>query len=877
MQSRGKGARFAVGMVTAGLLFTGGAVAAPAIAATDPPPTVVSETLGAGNELFVYVPGGSTTGYRAASTPILLTLADGKVDAETVKETAESSGLAEIAAREQGVVAFLNPKSATWATEDRAAITQVLDRFGDSTGSPYSDAGRLCALDFPTQQTVCKYPGSKTRIYLFADGAGADFVGQHVVPGLTITPPFSPPGTTQTWTPTAVFASNARAPIVAPDVDIDIPAYVVNAQPDVADGYRALNTTSGMFLSATSATTDGFDRQALLTGYDEVLEHAIHRTTETNDSMQLYTIPDFDAEGIAVTHKSVDAGGAPLEYFQYLPASADQDNLPLVLAFHGGGNHAEYLMWSAGWPQLAKEHGFMVVSVNRHVERSADDVIDLLDSLLAEHPGIDTSRIYATGFSMGSVKTWNLSEQHPTRFAAFAPMSGSFGAAAGATGVVTPTMYFAGLASPLPERPHQNGSPNDIDGRLASLFSGNGVTDEYAFDADADAVWGIAPDAAFTVDDDQFAGVSVAVGSYASTDGRIYTALAAVHNGSHETLGVESALAWQFMSQFVRNADGSVGFADDVDAEPEVTITTSPTAATGENGWHNVPVSVTVTATDDNDDAPVIEVAIDAGDFTPYRGELTIDTDGEHTVRARATDSAGHVSATESVRIALDSTAPEAKAAFDAAAQTLTLTAIDATSGVAKIEYVLGAADDTTTWDTYTAPIALAGVRTLVSYRAIDVAGNVSSPRQHAAPIRAAISVTPGSAKPGQTVTVTGSNVPAGGYTLVLRSDPVTVASVNAGPDGELRGSFTVPATTSAGAHSVQLVNADGAVVAQASLTVTAVTGTDDDDATGSDDDGLAATGGILSTAGVVVAALLGGGGTILLYLQRRRRGARTV
>src|SRR5690606_28996565 len=144
---------------------------------------VAAETLGSGNELFVYVPGGSDTGYRAASTPILLAFADGQVDAEAVKQIAESSGLADIAAQEQGVVAFLNPKATTWAAEDVAAITQVFDRYGDSTGAPYADEGKLCAFDFPTQQDVCKYPGSKTRIYLFGDAAGADFVSAHVLPG----------------------------------------------------------------------------------------------------------------------------------------------------------------------------------------------------------------------------------------------------------------------------------------------------------------------------------------------------------------------------------------------------------------------------------------------------------------------------------------------------------------------------------------------------------------------------------------------------------------------------------------------------------------------------------------------------------------------
>jgi poly(3-hydroxybutyrate) depolymerase len=572
MHPKRNGARITLSVVAGASLLAGGLLAVPAQAAEGDGAEVIAETLDSGNDFFVYVPSGDT-GYRAASTPILLVFGDTKFTAESAKTTAQESGLAEIAVREQGVVAFINPEGEDWASTDSDAVTSAFARFGDSTGQPYADAGKLCSVDFLTQETVCKYPGAKSRVYLFADGAGADFVNQSVVKGLTIVPPFSPPGTTQTWTPTAIFSANATAPAVTPPVDIDVPAYLVNAAPVVEESFSALNSSLGLYASVTSPVVAGFDKEALLAGYDEVIEQAIHRTAEVNDSMQMYTIPDFAAEGIDVTHASANVSTGPLEYFQYLPDTADLNDMPLVLTFHGGGNHAEYHMWSTGWPEIAKANGFMTVSVNRHVGRSANDVIELLDMLLEKYPGIDESRVYATGFSMGSVKTWDLAEQYPTRFAAFAPMGGSFGGSAIAADGMTPAIYFAGLASPLPERPHQNGAPNDIDSRIAAILGQNDVTDSYVYDAAADPTWGIAADATATVVDDQFDGVSVEVDKFKSHNGGTYTALAAVTNGSHEPLNVEAEIAWDFMSQFSRNSDGSVNTTEAPIATvaPEVT------------------------------------------------------------------------------------------------------------------------------------------------------------------------------------------------------------------------------------------------------------------------------------------------------------------
>lgn len=93
---------------------------------------------------------------------------------------------------------------------------------------------------------------------------------------------------------------------------------------------------------------------------------------------------------------------------------------------------------------------------------------------------------------------------------------------------------------------------------MANLFAQNHVTDDYSYDAATDPVWGITPSSTTVVNDRQFSGVSITVNTYASDDDHVYTALAGTTNGSHEALSIEAKVAWRFMSQFSRNADGTV-------------------------------------------------------------------------------------------------------------------------------------------------------------------------------------------------------------------------------------------------------------------------------------------------------------------------------
>lgn len=122
----------------------------------------------------------------------------------------------------------------------------------------------------------------------------------------------------------------------------------------------------------------------------------------------------------------------------------------------------------------------------------------------------------------------------------------------------------------------------------------------------------------------------------------------------------------------------------------------------------------------------------------------------------------------------------------------------------------------------------------------------------------ATLSVNPATVAAGGTLTVTGADIPAGTYTLVLHSAPVTLATVTVGADGALATTVSVPTSVPTGVHSLRLTADAGVVLAAADVTVLAGPTLA---ATGAETDGL--------TLGVLLLAL----GALGLWWRRRTVG----
>lgn len=116
-------------------------------------------------------------------------------------------------------------------------------------------------------------------------------------------------------------------------------------------------------------------------------------------------------------------------------------------------------------------------------------------------------------------------------------------------------------------------------------------------------------------------------------------------------------------------------------------------------------------------------VAVDAN-----LAAVPVDGQGLVRVHAKATNADGRVSVPESAEVWVDTMAPTVSANVDAGARTMTLSASDGDgSGVAGIEYRIGDGE----WAEYAEDdiiTASSSARETVTFRAVDVAGNVSVP-----------------------------------------------------------------------------------------------------------------------------------------------------
>ncbi|MEO9322933.1 family 78 glycoside hydrolase catalytic domain [Nocardioides sp. C4-1] len=148
----------------------------------------------------------------------------------------------------------------------------------------------------------------------------------------------------------------------------------------------------------------------------------------------------------------------------------------------------------------------------------------------------------------------------------------------------------------------------------------------------------------------------------------------------------------------------------------------------GDAGWYRSDVMVAVDAADNRDAAPVVQTGVDDG-WQAYAGPVALTGDGRRTLTYRATDAASN-RGTGSLEVGIDATAPATQVTVASNAgrdtATATLTATDATSGVAVTRYRL----DGGPWTAYTGPVAVNGFgEHLLEYASTDVAGNAEAVR----------------------------------------------------------------------------------------------------------------------------------------------------
>jgi polyhydroxybutyrate depolymerase len=128
--------------------------------------------------------------------------------------------------------------------------------------------------------------------------------------------------------------------------------------------------------------------------------------------------------------------GQTRSYYLHLPATAESDKLPLVMAFHGGQGNGLKFSKQTGFNPVADRSGFAVVyphSISywkdgRATTASEVDHVAFVKALidhLVETKNIDRQRVYATGASNGGMFTLRLACEMSDQIAAYAPVVAS--------------------------------------------------------------------------------------------------------------------------------------------------------------------------------------------------------------------------------------------------------------------------------------------------------------------------------------------------------------------------------------------------------------------------------------------------------------------
>lgn len=137
---------------------------------------------------------------------------------------------------------------------------------------------------------------------------------------------------------------------------------------------------------------------------------------------------------------------------------------PVVFTFHGRGSNAQQQLALTGFEQVSEEGRFIVVAPNAVGGRW--DILggteaEYLQQVFASVPCTDSSRVYASGMSMGSGFTFALACAQQRRFAAFGGVALTGFAPACETVPPAPIIYFHGTKDQVV--PFRGGQPQGED------------------------------------------------------------------------------------------------------------------------------------------------------------------------------------------------------------------------------------------------------------------------------------------------------------------------------------------------------------------------------------------------------------------------------
>lgn len=511
----------------------------------------------------VYVPANNLPdniinyGYDA---PYLLVFEEKEMDMDAAKLYADNTGLAQIASEYASSVVFIYPTGEDgWKGATKDLWIELISK--SKIHEYHKDGYAILNNRFTKQCDGYAIRGAIFRTFIFSKGASADYVATNLIDTIDGEGLWGP----AVITPTAcVLESLSVEPkILRKDMPI---ASLANSDSLNEKINEQVKDFICMPESDYIAVFNEFLKPYKRWGW----------VGDLSKEEDLKALGMTEEAGIANLETSKDNLGDDKEtnrhevgYLAYY-----NDNLfekgaaPLVLCFHGGGDSAKHIAKVSEWYRVAKDHDFLLICVENHLNSTATEMMELIE-ILKDRYNIDSTRIYATGFSMGGCKSWDLYQEYPQVFAGLAPMDATFDVGRNIfdqvvekginEDVLVPIFYAGGEITPLPELPFQEKKCLD---RMQYVFKVNKVKKALNVKIEnvtewVNPIWGIDGDRIEKIYDES-RDATLTLHYFDSEDGNCYSVFGSIDNQGHECRYHTCEQAWSFISQFRRLEDGSL-------------------------------------------------------------------------------------------------------------------------------------------------------------------------------------------------------------------------------------------------------------------------------------------------------------------------------
>ncbi|MBQ4253591.1 MAG: prolyl oligopeptidase family serine peptidase, partial [Erysipelotrichaceae bacterium] len=380
----------------------------------------VSTKAGADRDMYSYVPKSGCPDAKQCQVLMVLRSESSKESAERILRELELDKLAE---ERHFVVLFPNPLDGGWnygqdpeKEDDCAFLVRCFAALPKSKGGVAGFNGMIfyIATDEPTSAMISVLSATHP-IDCAAYMAGKFPKGFEIPAGLK--------------QPQVAWVYEENKALEDYLKEVNAPS-ITTVEEEVCVTINNKNENIRHFVSRSGLNADEVRR-----AWDRMFSEARRWRNDTYGTYQKRT--NFSEEGFVSHIRDTSLGvndGFAHTWFEYYPPQvlASEKKVPLLFYFHGGGCIPLYGAEQSDWHRIAKKEGFIVVYPKASTQKrwncwdEQDEpsdfqfVLALIEHVKKVHP-IDESRIYISGFSMGSMMTNALASAYPEVFAAGAP------------------------------------------------------------------------------------------------------------------------------------------------------------------------------------------------------------------------------------------------------------------------------------------------------------------------------------------------------------------------------------------------------------------------------------------------------------------------